>query len=78
MPKSVSYETVGVSYDTVGVSYETVGTIMKQGDYSEKSHKKCPEEHRACGRLEAGWVVVLYLTKRVVFCVAWSFRSIAP
>lgn len=49
MPKSVSYETVGVSYDTVGVSNETVGTIMRQGDYSEKSHKKCPEEHRACG-----------------------------
>ena len=47
MPKSVSNETVGVSYDTVTVPNETVGTIMKQGDYREKSHKKCPEEHRA-------------------------------
>ena len=54
MPKTVSsdtvgvsFETVGVSFETVGVSFETVGTIMKQGDYREKSHKKCPEEHRA-------------------------------
>ena len=40
MRKSVSNETVGVSFETVGIG-------IKQGDYREKSHKKCPEEHRA-------------------------------
>ena len=56
-PKSVSYETVSVSNETVTVPNETVGTIMKQGDYREKSHKKCPEEYRAFWRV----VIVMVL-----------------
>lgn len=47
MRPTVSNETVSVSNETASVSNETVGTIMKQGDYEGKSHKKCPEEYRA-------------------------------
>ena len=47
MRLTVSYDTVTVSFETASVSNETVGIGMKQGDYEGKSHKKCPEEHRA-------------------------------
>lgn len=51
MRPTVSNETVSVLNETASVSNETVGIGMKQGDYRGKSHKKCPAEYRACGKV---------------------------